>query len=113
MRFVVTIVSAERRGAFLGVVEHHWKSAHYKITSVRDNKEAPAIYASGPGDFRLSLAFGDKGQAFLTVASPCVTESDVTEPPRAPIPPEARAADGFPYLHSGFWSARTPVAPES
>ncbi|MEU6059849.1 hypothetical protein [Streptomyces sp. NPDC047097] len=110
-RSVVTIVSAERRGSFLGIVERHWKESGYQITSVREHKEMPAIYAAGPGDFRVSLSFGYQGQAFFSVTSPCVTESEVTEPPRPPIPPEARAAEGMPYLHSEFWSARTPVAP--
>jgi hypothetical protein len=33
-RYVMTIISDERRGSFLGVVERYWKKHGYKITSV-------------------------------------------------------------------------------
>ncbi|MEU6059850.1 hypothetical protein [Streptomyces sp. NPDC047097] len=108
-RAVVTIISAERRGNFLGVVERHWRASGYRITSVREDKEMPAVFATSPEHFQISLEFGAKGQAHLGVTSPCVTKSEIVEPSREPLPPEARAAEGMPYLHSGFWSARTPV----
>ncbi|MFD0393540.1 hypothetical protein ACFQ3Z_17920 [Streptomyces nogalater] len=40
-RYVMTIISSERRGNFLGVVERYWKKLGYTITSVRDHKEMP------------------------------------------------------------------------
>ncbi|MGW7360807.1 hypothetical protein ACWGI0_30335 [Streptomyces sp. NPDC054802] len=107
-RHVLTIISDERRGSFLGVVERKWKKDGYEITGVREHKEKPAIFASAPEGFRVSLEFGFKGQAHFTVTSPCVTESEVTEPPREPLDPDSPASKGLPYIHSDFWSARTP-----
>ncbi|UFR04370.1 hypothetical protein KBP30_25800 [Streptomyces sp. Go40/10] len=112
-RAVVTIISSERRGNFLGVVERYWKKHGYKITSVVDNKEMPAIYATAPNDFRVALEFGYAGQANFVVVSPCVTESKVTEPSRKPVDPEAFKSEGLPYLHSDFWSLKAPVPSSS
>ncbi|MGD9481995.1 hypothetical protein WDH52_01845 [Streptomyces sp. TRM70308] len=103
---VLTIVSGERRGNLLGVVERHWKNSGYEITSVRDHKENPAIFASTPEDFRLSLVVGYQGQVFLDVVTPCVEESEV-----APPATEANGGDGkggdvpLPDRESAFWSA--------
>ncbi|TFE53081.1 hypothetical protein E3E14_10400 [Streptomyces sp. ICN441] len=108
-RYVMTIISDERRGSFLGVVERHWKKEGFKITSVRRDKERPAIFASSPENFEISLEFGYRGQARIGVTSPCVTESEVTEPPRQPLDPSSPAAEGFPYIRSDFWSAETPA----
>ena len=47
-RYVMTIISDERRGGFLGVVERYWKKHGYKITSVRNSTDMPAIFAVDP-----------------------------------------------------------------
>lgn len=108
-RYVMTIISAERRGSFLGVVERHWKNEGYQITSVRNSADMPAIFMTAPDGFQVSLEFGYKGQAGFHVTSPCVTESKVTEAPRKPLEPGSPESKGLPYVHSDFWSARTPV----
>ncbi|AWI28880.1 hypothetical protein [Streptomyces tirandamycinicus] len=108
-RHVMTIISEERRGSFLGVVERQWKREGYAITSVREHKEMPAMFATSPEGFRVTLQFGFKGQAHFSITSPCVTESEVTEPPRQPLDPSSPAAEGFPYIRSDFWSAETPA----
>ncbi|QGV82534.1 hypothetical protein EIZ62_07895 [Streptomyces ficellus] len=108
-RHVMTVISAERRGSFMGVVERHWKKAGYEITTVRPSKESPAIFARTPEDFEVTVKIGDEGQAFFSVSSPCVTESEVTEPPRKPLDPNSPEAKGLPYIKSPFWSAETPV----
>ncbi|MGX4689370.1 hypothetical protein [Streptomyces sp. JNUCC 63] len=112
-RYVMTIISAERRGSFLGVVERYWKKEGYKITSVRDSAEMPAIFAAAPDGFQVSLEFGYKGQAGFHVTSPCVTESKVTEAPRKPLEPGSPESKGLPYIHSDFWSARTQTSSSS
>ncbi|MET7679093.1 hypothetical protein [Streptomyces sp. NPDC005423] len=112
-RYVLTVISAERRGSFLGVVERHWKKLGYKITSVRNSSDMPAIFATAPDGFEISLEFGYKGQAGFHVTSPCVTESKVTEAPRKPLDPGSPESKGLPYIHSDFWSARTPIASSS
>ena len=108
-RYVMTIISAERRGSFLGVVERYWKRQGYKITTVRNSADMPAIFATAPDGFKVSLEFGYKGQAGFNVTSPCVAESEVTEAPRKPVESGSPEAKGVPYIHSDFWSSNDPI----
>lgn len=108
-RYVTTIISAARRGSFLGVIERAWKKYGYEITAVRNHPEMPAIYASTPEGFQIRVQFGDGGQAQFVVDSPCVTRSQVTEAPRTPCDPRYAEAEGLPFVHSAFWSAKSPV----
>ncbi|MFJ1595516.1 hypothetical protein [Streptomyces sp. NPDC088261] len=105
-RTVMTIISEERRGSFLGVVERFWKKTGYEITSVDSSRKFPAIFAETSDGFQLALTIGDKGQAFFEVATPCVDRSDVAEPT---TPPNGPAYEGveipYPNVHSDFWSA--------
>ncbi|MBT2370080.1 hypothetical protein J7E88_33635 [Streptomyces sp. ISL-10] len=93
-RYVMTVISAERRGSFMGVVKRYWKKEGYEITTVRPNNEKPAIFARTPEGFQVTVKIGREGQAFFTVSSPCVTESGVTEPPREPIDPNSPGPRG-------------------
>ncbi|MEV8476580.1 hypothetical protein [Streptomyces sp. NPDC051173] len=109
-RAVMTLISEQRRGNFLGVVERYWKSRGYEITDTAADKEFPAIFASAPGDFRMSLEFGDKGQAFFDVTTPCLQESEVS-PPKSETNGPNYAGSEIPYpdQRSDFWSAGTPM----
>ncbi|MEU3049377.1 hypothetical protein ABZ705_23195 [Streptomyces sp. NPDC006984] len=121
-RHVLTIVSEERRGSFIGVVERNWKKSGYRITSVNSDPEFPAMFASTPEGFKLMLTIGHRGQAYVDVSSPCVTESEVADPPPiprdTPLPPNPNDPEdptsdepfGLPYLKSDFWSATTPIS---
>ncbi|MFI6205629.1 hypothetical protein ACIBAI_04430 [Streptomyces sp. NPDC051041] len=112
-RYVMTIISAERRGGFLGVVERYWKKQGYEITSIRNSSDMPAIFATAPDGFRVGLEFGYKGQAGFKITSPCVTESKVTEAPREPLKPGSPESKGLPYIHSDFWSSTAPISSAS
>ena len=48
---LLTIVSRERRGSLLGVVERSWKDRGYEITNVDPDKDLPAIYAKSPEEY--------------------------------------------------------------
>ncbi|NEB85308.1 hypothetical protein G3I43_14110 [Streptomyces anulatus] len=106
---VMTAVSEQRRGNFLGVVERFWKASDYRIKTVNPSKSMPAIYARSPEGFDMRVKVGYKGQAFFQVTSPCVEKSKVAGPERAA---NGRAYDGeipTPNVRSDFWSAETPV----
>ncbi|MFJ5103448.1 hypothetical protein [Streptomyces sp. NPDC088554] len=107
--YLMTIISAERRGNFLGVVERYWKRQGYVITAVRNSGDMPAVFADHDG-FKITLEIGYKGQAQFRVSSPCVTESEVTEAPRETIDPDDPASKGLPYVRSDFWSSIAPVS---
>ncbi|MGW6290476.1 hypothetical protein [Streptomyces sp. NPDC055107] len=106
---VMTVVSEQRRGNFLGVVERFWKSSDYRIKTVNPSKNMPAIYARSPEGFDIRVKVGYKGQAFFQVTSPCVGESKVAAPTKMA---NGRTYDGkipTPNVRSDFWSAETPV----
>ncbi|MFJ5050024.1 hypothetical protein [Streptomyces sp. NPDC088719] len=106
---VMTVVSEQRRGNFLGVVERFWKASDYRIEMVNPSKDVPTIIATSPDGFGIQVKFGYKGQAFFEVTSPCVEKSKVAGPKRAA---NGRTYDGeipTPNVRSGFWSAETPV----
>jgi hypothetical protein len=60
-RSVMTIISAQRRSSFLGVVERHWKSAGYKFVAASENGLA-ANFKTQDG-FQLQVLIGTNGQA--------------------------------------------------
>lgn len=106
-RTVMTIVSAERRGSFLGVVDRYWRKSGYRIKAINNSTKVPAIYAQTKDGFGVSLVIGGKGQAFFEVDSPCVEESVVAE---SSTPPNGPAYEDVyplprPNVHSDFWSA--------
>ncbi|MFD4765581.1 hypothetical protein [Streptomyces niveus] len=113
-RTVMTIISEQRRGNFLGMIERYWKKSGYEITAVNPNKQSPAIFAQSPEGFAIVLNVGYKGQVFFRVSTPCVEASDVADPTAAPNGP---AYEGValprPNVRSDFWSAETPAASPS
>ncbi|MER7516385.1 hypothetical protein [Streptomyces sp. NPDC126499] len=109
-RTVTTIISEQRRGSFLGVVERFWKNRGYEISGVNPDREMPALFAKSPDGFQLTLSIGYKGQAFFQVATPCVAKSPVADPstpPNGPAYPLGRIPT--PNVRSPFWSAPAPL----
>lgn len=106
MRVVMTIVSEQRRGSLLGVVDRFWRKSGYRIKAINNDGDVPAIYAQTNDGFGVTLSVGGQGQAFFEVDSPCVEESAVAESTAAPNGP---SYDGVyplprPNVHSDFWS---------
>ncbi|PVE08607.1 hypothetical protein Y717_15470 [Streptomyces scopuliridis RB72] len=111
---IMTIVSKERRGNLLGVVERDWTARGYRITSVRASGEVPAIFAATPDDFRMRVAVGGGGQFFFSITTPCFAESAVPDPATEPNTPQ-RAGDypQPPDVHDDFWSSKAPLSTSS
>ncbi|MFF8287653.1 hypothetical protein ACF068_00290 [Streptomyces sp. NPDC016309] len=109
-RTVMTVISQQRRGSFLGVVERFWRKQGYTISAVRRDQEMPAIYARTSKGFAIRVLFGYQGQAFFAAATPCVREATVAPPKSVPNGP---AYDGVeiptPNVRSAFWSVEEPV----
>lgn len=105
-RAVVTVISDERRGSFLGVVEREWQKAGYRQIGMNASVKSPATYFETPDGFRVRLLIGGRGQAFFEVATPCVERSSVSKP--TPQPGRAERVGEpvpAPNVHSDFWSA--------
>jgi hypothetical protein len=106
----MTQISAERRVAFLGVVERYWRATGYQISSVRKSLDFPAIYARTPDGFGISLSIGGKGQAFLEVATPCVKFSNVAESRTPANGPNYQGGPiPWPNVRDDFWSSSASV----
>ncbi|GHA74568.1 hypothetical protein GCM10010305_16730 [Streptomyces termitum] len=113
-RKVMTIISEERRGNFLGVIERHWKRSGYEIFGVNASREMPAIFAKTSDGFQVSLSVKYKGQAVFTIDTPCVEESDVADPASKPNGPAYPYGEiPTPHVHSDFWSATAPAPASS
>ncbi|OXY84807.1 hypothetical protein BEH93_23230 [Streptomyces sp. 2R] len=109
-RTVMTVVSAQRRGSLLGVVDRFWRKSGYRMTAINNDVDVPAIYARTEDGFQVGLIVADEGQVHFDVLSPCVSYSEVADSPRqatAPLDPEAEVIPR-PNIHSDFWSAQTP-----
>ncbi|MFD5622731.1 hypothetical protein [Streptomyces yangpuensis] len=107
---IMTIVSEQRRGSLLGVIERTWKDRGYTITNVNRSPKFPAVFASTPDGYSLSVEVGGEGQFFLKAATPCLRDTDVQQP----LTPEntRRRPGPFPQRpdeQDEFWSATTPV----
>ncbi|MGW0467372.1 hypothetical protein ACWDX6_19140 [Streptomyces sp. NPDC003027] len=112
-RKVMTVISEQRRGNFLGVVERFWKKSGYEITGVNQDREMPSIFARTRDGFQLALNVGFKGQVVFEINTPCVEHSDVAEPtakPNGPAYPLGQIPT--PNVRSDFWSATTPAPAE-
>ncbi|WP_406196888.1 hypothetical protein OG920_18580 [Streptomyces europaeiscabiei] len=108
-RTVMTIISAERRAAFLGVVERYWKSERYELLSVSENGLA-ANFKTEDG-FQLQILVGTNGQAHFSVTTPCVEKSNVLPPSTKPNGPDySKQEVPGPNVRSKFWSAEAPIS---
>ncbi|MFD9601860.1 hypothetical protein [Streptomyces sp. NPDC059970] len=106
-RVVMTIISEERRGSFLGMIERYWESQGYKQLAVNRTK-SPAMYYRTPGGFNVRVLIGSNGQAFFEVATPCVNASKVSPPKAETVGPNyAGKRIPFPDVRSDFWSAKS------
>ncbi|MCX5429768.1 hypothetical protein OHU11_19030 [Streptomyces sp. NBC_00257] len=110
-RAVMTIISEERRGSFLGLIERYWEGKGYKQLSV-NNSDMPAMYYRTPDQFNVRVLIGGAGQAFFEVATPCVNVSEVSPPKAETVGPDySGKMTPIPDVKSDFWSAKS--APSS
>ncbi len=112
-RTVMTVISEERRGNFLGVVQRFWEKSGYQIKSVNKSKTFPAIFAQSPDGFGISLLVGGAGQVAFEVDSPCVKPSKVADPKTPANGPDYDYPVPRPNVRSDFWSSTTPIASAS
>ncbi|MEU7338950.1 hypothetical protein [Streptomyces sp. NPDC007074] len=107
-RSVMTVISAERRGSFLGLVERHWKSKGYRLVATSRNGLA-ANFETQDG-FQLEVLIGPNDQAHLSVTTPCVEKSEVAPPTSKPNGPDYSKRElPAPNVQSTFWSADAPL----
>ncbi|GGV90044.1 hypothetical protein GCM10015535_45160 [Streptomyces gelaticus] len=106
-RTVMTIVSAERRQAFLDQVEEFWRTSDYRIRAKNKDAEFPAVYAVTKDGFGISVSVRAKGQVFFEADTPCVKESKVAESVSKPNGPAYKGVYPLPSpnVRSDHWSA--------
>ncbi|MFI8433508.1 hypothetical protein ACIGJO_07130 [Streptomyces sp. NPDC079020] len=106
-RTVMTIVSAERRGSFLGVVDRFWRKSGYRIKAINNDVDVPAIFAQTQDGFGVSLIVAAAGQVHFDVDTPCVQESEVADSTSRATAPTYEGMEHIPRpnIHDDFWSA--------
>ncbi|MFC9856685.1 MULTISPECIES: hypothetical protein [unclassified Streptomyces] len=111
-RTVMTIVSTERRGSLLGVVDRFWRRSGYRIKAINNDADVPAIFAQTQDGFGVSLIVADKGQVHFDVDTPCVTPSEVADSTSRATAPAYEGMEHIPRpnIRSDFWSAGTLAA---
>ncbi|WP_432104634.1 hypothetical protein [Streptomyces sp. bgisy091] len=107
-RAVITVISEQRRGGFLGIVERGWERAGFRRVGVNASVDSPATYFETPDGFRVRLLIGGGGQAFFEVATPCVERADVQPPPTHQGSQAVGTNIPRPNIRSAFWSAGAP-----
>ncbi|MFF9568371.1 hypothetical protein [Streptomyces sp. NPDC014685] len=112
-RVVMTIVSEERRGNLLGMVQRSWEKSGYVIKSVNKSRKFPAIFAETDDGFGISVSVGGEGQFAFSADSPCVKKSEVAEPSTSPNGPEYDYPIPRPNVNDSFWSSDEPIPPAS
>ncbi|MCX5387883.1 hypothetical protein [Streptomyces sp. NBC_00083] len=109
---VLTVVSEQRRGNLLGVVERAWRAKGYAITSTNPSRQFPSIVATTPDRFAVEVSVGGQGQFFFSVTTPCFTRSAVPDPTTQPNIPQREGEFPIrPDIHDNFWSATTQGTP--
>ncbi|MFD7060383.1 hypothetical protein [Streptomyces sp. NPDC059906] len=107
-RTVMTIISGERRAAFLGVVERYWKSQGYELVDVSANGLAANFKTKN--EFQLQVLVGARGQTHFSVTTPCVEKSEVSDPAGKPGSPDYSQQEvPAPNIRSKFWSSNDPI----
>ncbi|WP_043673316.1 hypothetical protein [Streptomyces xylophagus] len=108
-RSVITIISTERRGSFLGVLERQWKGKGYKLVATSPN--GLAVNFEIKDGFQLEVLIGTTGQAHVSVATPCVEKSEVAPPTSKPNGLDYSKQElPAPNVQSTFWSSDTPLS---
>ncbi|MFJ3993121.1 hypothetical protein ACIPWY_31280 [Streptomyces sp. NPDC090032] len=109
-RTVMTVISKERRGNFIGVVQRFWEKNGYEIKSVNKSQKFPAVFAQSPDGFGITLLVVKAGQVVLSVDSPCAKKSKVADPTTPPKGPNYDYPVPEPNVHSDFWSSKEPIS---
>ena len=108
-RAVMTIISAERRGWFLGVLERHLNNTGY--TLVATSPTGLVAHFKTQDGFQLEVLIGPNGQAHLSITTPCVEKSDVAQPTSKPNGPDYSKQElPAPNVKSTFWSSDEPIS---
>ncbi|MEV6396452.1 hypothetical protein AB0M39_17000 [Streptomyces sp. NPDC051907] len=102
-RSVLTVITPERNGDFLGLVDRHWKGQGFEfVAASRDSLSA--FYETSDG-FSLHVIIGGRNQAHFEITTPCVKESKVSPSTSKPSGPEYTGQEiPPPSERSEFWS---------
>jgi hypothetical protein len=111
-RHVLTVISEQRRGNLLGVVQRYWEQHGFTIQSVTPDKDMPSVRARNSDGFTVSLAVGSIGNVHISAGYSCAKDSPMTYPKGTPGEPGGPKTEELtPRVQSDFWSAEHPITP--
>lgn len=110
-RHILTVVSAQRRGNLLGVVQRYWEQHGFTIQSVTPDRDMPSIRGRSSDGFTVALAVGTIGNVHVSAGYSCAEDAPMTYPKGTPGEPGGPKAEELkPRVRSDFWSSEHPVA---
>lgn len=105
-RNILTVVSEQRRGNLLGLVQRYWERQGFRVVSVNSDKDMPRIRARDADGFIVSLEVGSVGNVSVSAGLSCAENSAMTYPTGTPGHPGGPKAEELrPREHSAFWSS--------
>lgn len=110
VRVVLTVISAERRSAFVEDVLHQWKAQGFKASTVSVDNELPTASVKTGEGMTLSVEVMGTGQAQFRTSSGCVGTAGVQEPTIKANGPDFTGREiPRPYIKDDYWSLPEPV----
>lgn len=108
-RNILTVISEQRRGNLLGLVQRYWEGQGFRIVSVNSDKDMPRIRATNADGFTVSLDVGSIGNVSVSAGLSCAVNSAMTYPKGTPGQPGGPKKEELrPREHSDFWSSGEP-----
>ncbi|MFD7491355.1 hypothetical protein ACFV8T_02900 [Streptomyces sp. NPDC059832] len=108
-RNILTVVSEQRRGNLLGLVQRYWERQGFRIVDVNSDKDMPRIRARDAEGFTVSLDVGSIGNVSVSAGLSCAVNSAMTYPTGTPGHPGGPKAEELrPRERSDFWSSSEP-----
>ncbi|MFH8516507.1 hypothetical protein ACH4CE_15580 [Streptomyces gelaticus] len=109
-RNILTVVSEQRRGNLLGLVQRYWERQGFRVASVNSDKDMPRIRARNADGFTVSLDVGSIGNVSVSAGFNCAENSAMTYPTGTPGHPGGPKAEELrPRERSDFWSSDEPL----
>ncbi|WP_371665347.1 hypothetical protein OG306_13825 [Streptomyces sp. NBC_01241] len=109
-RNILTVVSEQRRGNLLGLVQRYWERQGFRVVSANSDKDMPRIRARDADGFTVSLEVGNIGNVSVSAGLGCAENSAMTYPTGTPGHPGGPKAEELrPREHSAFWSSNEPL----
>ncbi|WP_329025720.1 hypothetical protein [Streptomyces sp. NBC_01423] len=105
-RKILTVISGNRRGELLAMIQRHWERQGFRNFDVDHDEKMPQIRATAADGLTVILDVGNIGNVYIDAGYGCVRDSEMTYPKGTPGHPGGpEEPERIPHEHSPYWSA--------